>query len=67
MQQLPCIAKKKRLFKHFNAISERELRKLMNKIISKNRNVDLSEAKKVKILRKNEVKNLMIELGEIEE
>ena len=58
---------KKKIYDLFSKLSTSEVRSTMNEIIMNNRNISIEEARKVRILRKNEVKQVAIELGEIEE
>jgi hypothetical protein len=67
LKPLPNACNKQRLYDAFREISRREIAEEIYKVIMNNRKVDLHAAKCVHVLRKNEVKAVMIALGELEE
>lgn len=64
--QLPCACGKQELYRLLNDIPEKELRDFVNEVIATNRKLDLEVAKYKKILRKNEVRKVMLHFGYLE-
>lgn len=66
-EDLPCACAKQELYRFLNDIPEKELRDYVNEVIALNRNLSVDVAKYKKMLRQNEVKQIMLHFGFIEE
>ena len=66
MKPLPCACNKQRLRDRLVELSRTEVNEKIYEVIMDNRKIDLEAAKRVVILRKNEVYRVMVELGEID-
>jgi hypothetical protein len=55
------------LYSHFKGrVSLNDVQQVVYDVLKETRQLDLENARKVKLLRQNEVRAIMIELGEIE-
>lgn len=63
---MPRACFKSAVYAYFNGISREWVKETMNNIIASSRNIPIAEAKKIKSLKKTEVKAVMAELGEFE-
>lgn len=66
LDDMPRAASKKELFQLLRPISKKEAQEEAWEVICNNRNIPLQKAKKVRRLRKNEVRQLLINLGFLE-
>lgn len=67
MSKMPCACYKSKLLTELNTISRKDVLAAIYEVIQNNRNYTLEEAKNVKVLFKNEVKEVMINFGELED
>ncbi len=66
MNKLPCACNKERIYTAFNVISRKDVRMAIYKAIMDNRKCTLEDAKRIQVVYKNEVRAVMIALGELE-
>lgn len=66
MENFPKACTKQVLYKKLNDLPEREVRTVINTIVSENRNLPIQKAKFKKVLYKNEVRLVMEFFGYLE-
>ena len=66
MKNLPFACTKTQLINKLKPISESDVMKAIYKVIMKNRKYNITKAKNVRGLFKNEVKEVLVALGELE-
>ena len=65
-EDLPCSCFKGELYDYLKPIPQRELTKTLLEIIVANRKIDITAARNVHVVRKNECRALLIFFGEID-